>query len=1408
MASSMYSYDGSRGLTSPLLVFGASVNASSDLQPPAYFADDDDVLNGASTSHSNNDFFDVVPSASPPIQHSSYPPSPRVNSDDTSFYGKITPGTPHRARGSGRLARRSQDGMRVSSNAVLATSRDGFSPTPQTSVQARQESSDRYDYGGTLGNGAALSVSDSRGKWDKLPAVSSGVGSHRSQRRGSASSLASSLESLIRGNHTAPLATKTSPAAALNGVPLTGSVSRLTSSSGTSQRTPQPPLAAAKAESGMGDYWIGDVSEVLPQSPRAPFHESGTTVAGSRSGGFVVQSSSSFSKRQPRLGRELDTRSLGQQMGSRRDGGGTRTATFFGVDDSPESSLTQYDRTLARGAENTHNKSSSGGHASDVSPSPTRALSASSRTAASASNRTQSDGDLRMRSTSRNSEQGGLSSHTTPAVQGSSGSIRPAEGRQRSASEPSPRTDEGNAYYPFGLAEMASTTMVDSPALPSSTGRLRGVVEVSSSTSAPSSRFKTFGKSPQQQQPVFVPRQIRSGFEKASASPERGHSPPISQPYDLDVVTGGTETKRGASIEYSLLLPSPQLKTKDVLEEGGYGDLNGLLVKEDTSSGHRVPTGKSSATKTATASQTNGVTRRASVSQHSVPAAAHAAHTVANGHSLASATAAVPPSSTTSTVSAPKHAPPSDAAAQPATRSSPFEPVSMTTSATPGSGRRFTFDGTKSLSPMTNSNGVSPSQATLGQQRTGATTGSGGAVEAVLESSDSLSHSASMRAPRPPSRRTANRADVVGAVVAVEADKLPSLSSRPAQRATAAVAKPFSGSPPNAAAKALSPISTNSMSNSTTLPPVTPSSRRQSINSATPHSGISASSTSTQHSPSSANSPASATTTKPPTPSHKDQIVPAAAVPPTRSRFIKATGATVATATNASRSTSSAGPAALDATLSPIASDHDSLDSLETAKQQALLQTALRAVQSSVQIRTNVDEAALLPRTNAPWPLRPPSAGILIQMRVFDPEHPLKRGPKTRELPNGQRQANWEPPETHYTTTLADLAAMEDEEEEEENGAAVQTDQAKLRAIQEFEDEIWAGEDVDVSPQDSLDSQMPQMSSASPMPPTLLRGVTVLTSGNRTAKDGVESPPVTSPQRSATITLSPSTRSRSGLATFSADALSFTPLPPPSTLHDSAALEVSLNASLNPTKRYGGIVVDEVEKVRRMREDSVFTPVLDDLDGEASSSSRRTPFSSTSERANAAAANAARQPFRSPHSEASTATTSPRRTRSPMPLSRGFKTRPLSPRMREGETPPYVFTFNSSNSNTTSLSNRAVGAGGVHNSLSEANPHSLQSEQKDTLVLDAEGNPAVPQSPAAPTFARIIAQRSGGGGGTGNLHPPGASLGIGNQSASRDSLYSAFGQTLMSGVTSSFGDRKSMVTFAEDELSSTPRRQR
>lgn len=491
----------------------------------------------------------------------------------------------------------------------------------------------------------------------------------------------------------------------------------------------------------------------------------------------------------------------------------------------------------------------------------------------------------------------------------------------------------------------------------------------------------------------------------------------------------------------------------------------------------------------------------------------------------------------------------------------------------------------------------------------------------------------------------------------------------------------------------------------------------------------------------------------------------------------------------------------VDATLSPIASEDGSIDSFGTAEQNALLKKTLRQVQSSVRIRTNVDEAALLPTTNEPWPLPRPPSSIIVKQRVFDARRPHPRGPRMRQLPNGTRQANWEPPETHYTTTLADLAAYEDEEDEEQveedNDEQTETkaEEARQRAIRDFENEIWFDEDIDVDKGVSLAKPSTKNSLASPLPPSLLRGVVLLP-----PRDGQGKRPA------GTLFASP-TKARGNTAPSPAclpdgtkpvdtpGASSFSPVPgahsSTSTLHDAphaSTMESSLNVSFNPSRRHGGIVVDEVEKVRRMREDSVFTPVLDDLTVDASRQHTPPPFSERSI--------SARLPYSIPHSEVLSA--SPSRTKSPVLVPRGLNRRSPTPKPGGEATQQSAYNYYGSASNTISISSTIPG---TQSSLSEVHRRSLPSVHNDSLLLDANGNAVLPQSPSVPTFARIIAQRSGG---TNPHQPPNASVGVNHLTGSLDSLYSEFGGVM--GVIGSTSDRKPTVTFVDDEPDSTTRR--
>jgi hypothetical protein len=1357
MTNPLYSFDGGKGLGSPLATFSDSVTGSGWSHQSGNYAVDfqDDVVNGTLKSHSNNDFYSSMPDLESQTRPPSLPALPQVNIGVDSPFQKSSFGTSSGSgiRNSSLRSQRSKEGLRASNDALKRTNSTSLSPTVKFSVRNSEQSADNYEYDGLLGLAGPSSDDGYRSENEQLPSLLTGSAVQSGMRPGSVSALStpggSAKNVMVQGHRSGrgagcltPL--PSAPTASTSSTSL-GTVSRNNTSADMSRRgsthlTPQPPSFSKTKSDGVSDT----------TRTRSPLYgETWPLLGGGAPPSDARRSKQDGSIRESALLNGANRKSAAAVTSN-------RAATFVGVRDPPDdlhtSSTTAHGRSSPRG--NTTNPPRV-----DGSPSPR--ASSSMRGGSSVTTRTQSDGDLRMRSSSRSSEQEGST--------GGGGLPASSPGRRsRSASEPSPIADEENAYFPFGLMEM--------PPVPSpervrggGAGGGGGVVETSTTTT---SRTHPFGEpqptQPQQSASKPSKRSAANGVKSLAAlNPSSKEQRPYDLSFATDANTGyeGDDSKVN-TIDFSTLTlvpptlrPSPlpssggkqsrqQSSDGDFLRDGGYDDIVDDVAAQTTKIAKAAPL----------PSPTKSTPTRAG--QPSVPAlgrfqplpnTAHSGNAVETGQSSCA------------------DAPPAPPRLQ--KKLSTFEPVPMMTSAMSASGRHFTFDGAKAASPVSSS---SSNRTSLSNIKSGVVP-SPATQESKLEASMSLSRSASTRAPRPPSRNPVDRAAVVGDVVVVTAETLPTTVSPHLLRGckkNSPTANDTStaiiSAPPTGAAEKTAPSKGHSSGGggSGTLPSIVPATRRQS--------------------------------TRPPT------TTGAARSSTPHSRLIKAIGP----AGGASRS--NVKTAVTDTSLSPITSDDDSVDSVGTTEQNALINRTLRQVHSSVRIRMKVDEAALLPTSNEPWPLQPPPRGIMIKLRVFDPLHPRSRGARMRELPDGKRQANWVPPETHYTTTLADLAAYEDEEdtEEEKTTATAMTaahvdEAARLRVVQDFEDDIWDNEEVDVDSAPSTVKLSPKptgaaaavlaMQPSSPLPPAFaaLRSWTAsaVSSSENAAKRPAEVS-AGSLRHSADrgLNSASSSKQNSTHKLGSPGLVGFSPVPAtaivPSSAESSSSpypdgphllMDGSLNISFNPSKRYGGIVVDEVEKVRRMREDSIFTPVMDDLSVEPS---RQSSLTSRDQPDSVQKRDTQVEPFRATPSGAST---SLHVGKSPVLVGRGFNLRPASPQ------PGEVGAVNSSSSYNNSMSNNSNAAPRLtvgQAALSGSHRQSLQSVRNDSLLLDANGHPVIPQSPTVPTFARIIAQRSGGVGGR-------------VASGSQDSLSSDYG--VMGGGLGSFGNRKSIVTFAEGE---------
>lgn len=264
-----------------------------------------------------------------------------------------------------------------------------------------------------------------------------------------------------------------------------------------------------------------------------------------------------------------------------------------------------------------------------------------------------------------------------------------------------------------------------------------------------------------------------------------------------------------------------------------------------------------------------------------------------------------------------------------------------------------------------------------------------------------------------------------------------------------------------------------------------------------------------------------------------------------------------------------------------------------------------RQPHSRVRICTGAREIDDSPMTSkAPWPLQEPPSSIIVKRRLFDPKRPRLRGPRTRELPNGKRQANWTAPETHYATTLADLAAYDEDEDDMPQW--------------HLTDALWRDEvigmDVAVSRQSEVRDSRPS-SSSTPAVESGVVGAMVL-----------NQPPASTPTVPHMSSLQPVTFSTSLEAPAVAAANMAIPrgwqLARLASLTAAASRDAHASAvqdlqgtSLKIGCRTGGIVVDEVDKVLRLRKESELAQVPGELQSEPSSrpshGSRAPPLTSS-----------------------------------------------------------------------------------------------------------------------------------------------------------------------------------------------------
>ncbi|XQJ29421.1 hypothetical protein NXY56_005471 [Leishmania guyanensis] len=254
------------------------------------------------------------------------------------------------------------------------------------------------------------------------------------------------------------------------------------------------------------------------------------------------------------------------------------------------------------------------------------------------------------------------------------------------------------------------------------------------------------------------------------------------------------------------------------------------------------------------------------------------------------------------------------------------------------------------------------------------------------------------------------------------------------------------------------------------------------------------------------------------------------------------------------------------------------------------LQNPLRPLHCRVCIHTDTNGIDDAPTTRVPWPLQNPPSSIIVKRRLFDPKLPRPRGPRTRGLLNGMRQADWTPPETHYATTLADMAAFEEDED------GIQ--QCHLTGT------LW---DDEVIGMDAPVSRLPEMRGgqlSSCSTPVLRRGILGVMLRTRSP---VSPPRVPLVPSLVPMTLSTSPETPAVLeenVTIQGSPKLVSCAPPTAAASGDAPTSVmwgSFSTSVNAGRRTGGIVVDEVEKVHRLREESAITPVLEALRIEPSS---------------------------------------------------------------------------------------------------------------------------------------------------------------------------------------------------------------
>ncbi|KAK7195350.1 hypothetical protein NESM_000461500 [Novymonas esmeraldas] len=396
---------------------------------------------------------------------------------------------------------------------------------------------------------------------------------------------------------------------------------------------------------------------------------------------------------------------------------------------------------------------------------------------------------------------------------------------------------------------------------------------------------------------------------------------------------------------------------------------------------------------------------------------------------------------------------------------------------------------------------------------------------------------------------------------------------------------------------------------------------------------------------------------------------------------------------------------------SPIVSENTSVHSTDGDTVRHAAHKALHQLQSHVSFGVGAAEVSDSPTiAKAPWPLQRPPRSIVVMQRLFDPEHPHPRGPRTRSLLNGERQANWTAPETHYVTTLADLAAYDDEEDDEHYHQDDELSQQEQHAVNDYH---WDEEDVVVS----FSASPPECAEEEEDGSDSARGVAKGAAQAAGALTAVTSPPPPiplsfSPRKPASIVVGAASRAP-GSPRFVSFAPSATTL---SADAPSSAAGDSLNTSTTISRRSGGIVVDEVEKVHRLREDPEFTLVLGDLYHDGS-------------------------PQRSQRGGAAATASPPSSVKSSLAAASTGMHHTLSPATGRGSLSSTVRTSSGVSSTTSARGGGGTGSSGtVHlSTLSESHRPSSASVTGDESVCgDSIVRRQLSRGQVLPTFARII----------------------------------------------------------------------